>query len=49
MSLCVADVLFGVFGGFLGTQLPSYQQSTTLLTAVVYGAPVHQQARSTGT
>ena len=36
-------VLFGVFGGFLGTQL------TTLLTAVVYGAPGHQQARSTGT
>ena len=38
----VADVLFGVFGGFLGTQLPSSQQSTTLLTAVVYGAPGHQ-------
>ena len=29
ITSCVADVLFRVFGGFLGTQLPSSQQSFT--------------------
>ena len=49
----VADVLFGVFGVLQMCCLVVFGvffwYTTTLLTAVVYGAPGHQQARSTGT